>query len=48
MQLAFKDYPELVEKYHFEIPAGYSYKDEGSHEMPAEMYPILQAALAEK
>lgn len=48
MQLAFKQYPELAEKYHFEIPAGYSYRTEGTHEMPQEMYQILQAALAEK
>lgn len=47
MQLAFKQYPELAAKYQFEIPAGYSYKDEGTHEMPAEMYQILQDALTQ-
>ncbi|HSX34395.1 MAG TPA: hypothetical protein VLF62_02005 [Candidatus Saccharimonadales bacterium] len=48
MQLAFKEYPELAERYRFEIPTGYSYRTEGSHEMPEEMYRILQAALAKK
>ncbi|HSW98334.1 MAG TPA: hypothetical protein VLF71_00690 [Candidatus Saccharimonadales bacterium] len=45
MQLAFQQYPELAQKYHFDIPPGYNYKDEGTHEMPPELYAVLQAAL---
>jgi hypothetical protein len=42
MQLAFETYPELREKYQFEIPEDYSYKDEGTHEMPPEIYAIFR------
>jgi hypothetical protein len=45
MQLAFQQYPELAGKYQFEIPAGYDYKAEATHEMPAEQYAVLKAAL---
>jgi hypothetical protein len=45
MREAFKQYPELAQKYQFEIPADYDYRAVATHEMPAEIYPILQAAL---
>ncbi len=42
MQLAFKQYPELAAKYSFEIPEGYSYRDEHSDEMPPEIQAIFK------
>lgn len=45
MHLAFQQYPELVEKYQFELPATYDYRQLGSHEMPTELYNVLLAGL---
>ena len=45
MRLAFQQYPELAEKYHFDLPADYDYKTEATHEMPPELYAVLRAAL---
>jgi hypothetical protein len=45
MRLAFEQYPELAEKYQFEIPADYDYKTEATHEMPADVYAVLKTAL---
>jgi UDP-N-acetyl-alpha-D-muramoyl-L-alanyl-L-glutamate epimerase len=46
MQLAFKQYPELAEKYRFEIPAGFDYRNLNGHEMPSEVYVQFTEALA--
>jgi hypothetical protein len=45
MHLAFRLYPELAKKYHFELPEDYDYRQEGSQEMPAELREILKTAL---
>lgn len=41
MREAFKIYPELEEKYQFEIPADYDYRTVASHEMPKEIFEIF-------
>lgn len=41
MRLAARIYPELAEKYQFELPEDYNYKALGSHEMPAEVYDLV-------
>ncbi len=46
MRLAQQQYPELKEKYQFEIPEDYDYKTLGSHHMPPEIYEIFKASLA--
>lgn len=43
MHLSQQQYPEL-NRYQFELPADYDYKQLGSHEMPPEYYKILEAA----
>ncbi len=45
MRLATKNYPELGQKYQFEIPADYSYKTLANHSMPNEIHDILIKAL---
>lgn len=45
MLLAQKDYPELIDKYHFEIPADYNYKDLAPHSMPEPIADILYQSL---
>lgn len=44
MRLAAKIHPELETKYRFELPAEYNYKALGSHEMPAEVYDLVDNA----
>jgi len=46
MRLAQEKYPELKEKYHFDLPADYDFRAQGTHEMPAEMYKLLKDVLA--
>lgn len=46
MREAFKQYPELAEKYQFEIPENYDFRSLSSHEMPAEIYAIFSEAQA--
>lgn len=45
MREAFNLYPELAQKYQFEIPAGYNFRAVGSDEMPAEIRELLFAYL---
>ena len=45
MRLAQEKYPELKEKYHFDIPEGYNFRALGSHEMPEEIYQQFTLAL---
>lgn len=45
MRLAFEQYPELAEKYQFEIPADYDYQNLGTHHMPQDLYNTLIAAI---
>lgn len=45
MHLAFRQYPELKAKYHFDLPADYSYRTLGTHEMPSEMYELFKKSL---
>jgi hypothetical protein len=42
MREAFKIYPELAEKYHFDIPEDYDFRAEAVHEMPADVSPLLK------
>jgi hypothetical protein len=42
MREAFKIYPELEQKYHFEIPENYDYRAIASHEIPPEIAALLQ------
>jgi UDP-N-acetyl-alpha-D-muramoyl-L-alanyl-L-glutamate epimerase len=42
MHLAFQRYPELAQKYQFELPETYDYRAEGSHEMPPEIYELFR------
>jgi len=46
MQLAFQQYPQLAEKYHFVVPEEYDYSALGSHEMPPEIYQEFTTAMA--
>lgn len=41
MLLASRVYPELRDKYQFELPAGYSYRDQGGDEMPTDIREIF-------
>ncbi len=45
MLLAQQTYPELAEKYQFDLPDDYDYKHLASHHMPADTYDILLAGL---
>jgi hypothetical protein len=45
MRLAQKQYPELVDKYTFDIPEDYNYQSLGSHQMPENIYKILTSGL---
>jgi len=42
MQLAFEQYPELRKTYHFDLPADYSYRTEGSDEMPEDVRSLFK------
>jgi len=48
MRAAQEKYPELKEKYHFDIPTDYDFRAISSHEMPQDLYEILQSGLTEK
>ena len=41
MRLAFEQYPELKDKYHFDIPEDYDFRAISTHEMPDELYRVL-------
>jgi len=45
MRLAFAIYPELAQTYHFEIPDDYDFRAVATHEMPPELFTILQSYL---
>lgn len=45
MRLAQEKYPELKDKYDFDIPEDYDFRALGSHEMPEELYDILKQAI---
>ncbi|HKU18870.1 MAG TPA: hypothetical protein VJP80_06385 [Candidatus Saccharimonadales bacterium] len=42
MHLALQQYPELAEKYHFDLPESYDYRAESTHEMPPEIYELFK------
>ncbi len=42
MREAFKIYPELRQKYEFEIPEDYDFRAESSHEMPPEIFELFK------
>jgi hypothetical protein len=44
MSLAQAKYPELEDKYTFELPQDYDYKALGSHEMPSDIHQIYESA----
>jgi hypothetical protein len=46
MRLAQRIYPQLLEKYRFELPAGYDYAKPSSHEMPQDIAEVFTAATA--
>jgi hypothetical protein len=46
MRLAQAHYPELIERYQFELPDDYDYRALAGHHMPAQMYAYLTAGLA--
>jgi hypothetical protein len=46
MRLASLQYPELKDKYHFDIPEGYDFRKPATHEMPQELFTTLKDALA--
>jgi hypothetical protein len=46
MRLAFQQYPELTDKYKFELSEGYDYRTLGSHEMPAKLFERLNRSIA--
>ena len=46
MHLAQEQYPELKDRYQFELPDDYDFRALGSHEMPADSYELFTAALA--
>lgn len=46
MRLAQQNYPELTQKYQFEIPEDYDFRALGTHHMPAELFTLLQSELA--
>ncbi len=45
MQQAFATYPELKEIYKFSLPEDFDWRSVASHEIPAEIYDILQTSL---
>ncbi|MEK7152509.1 MAG: hypothetical protein AAB834_01055 [Patescibacteria group bacterium] len=45
MRLAMAQYPELKEKYQFELPADYDFRKLGTHEMPQDIYALFTQAL---
>jgi len=47
MHLAFKQYPELTDKYQFELPEDYDFRALGTHEMPPEVYEQFTQSIAE-
>ncbi|MGH7142345.1 MAG: endonuclease domain-containing protein [Candidatus Saccharimonadales bacterium] len=46
MKLAARVYPELADKYHFELPVDYDYKALGPHHMPEEVYRQFNQSLS--
>lgn len=44
MQLAAQTHPELMELFQFDLPKDYHYRTLGSHEMPAEIYKLVEHA----
>lgn len=44
MRLSAQIHPELSQKYEFELPTDYNYKTLGSHEMPPEVYDLVEKA----
>lgn len=46
MRLAQEKYPALKEKYQFDLPEAYDWRQLATHEMPADVFAILQQALA--
>jgi UDP-N-acetyl-alpha-D-muramoyl-L-alanyl-L-glutamate epimerase len=44
MQLAFDQYPQLKEKYHFDLPLNYNYRTLSNHDMPDEVYERIKLA----
>lgn len=44
MHLSAQIHPELSQKYEFELPEDYNYKALGSHEMPSEVYDLVEKA----
>lgn len=46
MRLAQEKYPELKDKYQFDIPEDYDFRAIASHEMPPEMYEILNSVIS--
>ncbi len=45
MRLAQEKYPELKDKYHFDIPQDYDFRALGPHEMPEEIFSILEQSV---
>ena len=45
MHEAFRIYPELRQKYQFDLPSDYDFRAEGGHEMPPEIYAHLKSVL---
>lgn len=45
MRLAQEIYPELKDRYSFDLPEGYDYKALHSHEMPPELFQIFEKAI---
>jgi hypothetical protein len=46
MQLVFEKYPELKEKYHFDIPEGYNFRALSSDEMPDDIRELFRKTTA--
>lgn len=44
MRVASQIHPELADIYHYELPEDYDYKKLGSHEIPGEVYELVEAA----
>jgi hypothetical protein len=47
MRLAAKQYPELANKYQFELPEDYDFRKMSSHEMPADIYSLFTQAMSD-
>jgi hypothetical protein len=42
MRLSLEQYPELQNKYHFDVPTGYDFRALGTHEMPANIHTLFE------